>query len=119
MSVLGIGVIGCGHWGPNHVRVFSQIRDSRVVACADLDAKRLEVIQEQHPQVSVFQDYRELLKLAEVDAVVVAAPTRVALPGGQSGAGGQQARAVREAAVHACAGSRRAGGAGQSAGSAC
>jgi predicted dehydrogenase len=77
MSVLGIGVIGCGHWGPNHVRVFSQLRDSRVVACADLDAKRLEVIREQHPQVQVFPDYHEMLKLAEVDAVVVAAPTRV------------------------------------------
>lgn len=80
MSVMNIGVIGCGHWGPNHVRVFSQIRDSRVVACADLDAKRLREVQEQHPHVRVFQDYRELLQMAEVDAVVVAAPTRVHYP---------------------------------------
>jgi predicted dehydrogenase len=57
MGVTNIGVIGCGHWGPNHVRVFSQLRESRVVACADLDPKRLEVIREQHPQMSVFQDY--------------------------------------------------------------
>jgi predicted dehydrogenase len=77
MSIINIGVIGCGHWGPNHVRVCSQLKESRVVACADLDAKRLELMREQHPQVRVFQDYRELLKLAEVDAVVVAAPTRV------------------------------------------
>lgn len=80
MSVLNIGVVGCGHWGPNHVRVFSQIRDSRVVACADPDAKRLEAIREQHPQVKLFPDYRDLLKLAEVDAVVVAVPTRVHYP---------------------------------------
>jgi predicted dehydrogenase len=80
MSVINIGVIGCGHWGPNHVRVFSQIRDSRVVACADLDSKRLEAIREQHSQVKVFQDYREMLRMAEVDAVVVAAPTRVHYP---------------------------------------
>ena len=57
MGVTNIGVIGCGHCGPNHVRVFSQLRESRVVACADLDPKRLEVIREQHPQMSVFQDY--------------------------------------------------------------
>lgn len=80
MGAVNIGVIGCGHWGPNHVRVFSQIRDSRVVACADLDPKRLEAIREQHPQVRGFTDYREMLKLAEVNAVVVAAPTRVHYP---------------------------------------
>ena len=80
MSIINIGVIGCGHWGPNHVRVFSQFRDSRVVACADLDSKRLEAVREQHPQVRVFQDYRAMLELAEVNAVVVAAPTRVHYP---------------------------------------
>jgi len=80
MSVINIGVIGCGRWGPNHVRVFSQFRDSRVVACADLDSKRLEAVREQHPQVQVFQDYRAMLELAEVNAVVVAAPTRVHYP---------------------------------------
>jgi predicted dehydrogenase len=80
MSVINIGVIGCGHWGPNHVRVFSQIRESRVVACADLDSKRLEAIREQYPQMRVFQDYREMLRLADMHAVVVAAPTRVHYP---------------------------------------
>lgn len=80
MNVINIGVIGCGHWGPNHVRVFSQIRESRVVACADLDSKRLEAIRDQHPHMRVFQDYREMLQLAEVGAVVVAAPTRVHYP---------------------------------------
>jgi predicted dehydrogenase len=73
--MINIGVIGCGHWGPNHVRVFSQLRDSRVVACADLDSKRLEAIRESYPQVKPFNDYRELLKTPSLDAVVVAAPT--------------------------------------------
>ena len=77
MSIINIGVIGCGHWGPNHVRVFSQLKDSRVVACADLDPKRLEAIREQHPHVKAFPDYGEVLRLEEVDAVVVATPTRM------------------------------------------
>jgi predicted dehydrogenase len=71
-----IGVIGCGHWGPNHIRVFSQLRDSRVVAIADTDQKRLDAVREQHPQVKPCTDYRDLLALSEVDAVVVATPTR-------------------------------------------
>jgi predicted dehydrogenase len=78
--MINVGVIGCGHWGPNHIRVFSQLRDSRVVAAADLDAKRLEAMREQHPQVKGFQDYREMLKTPDVEAVVVAAPTRVHYP---------------------------------------
>jgi len=77
MNAINIGVIGCGHWGPNHVRVFSQFRDSRVVACADPDPKRLEVIREQYPHLKLFADYRELLQTSPLDAVVVAAPTRV------------------------------------------
>jgi len=34
LSIMNIGVIGCGQCGPNRVRVFSQIRDLRRVPCA-------------------------------------------------------------------------------------
>jgi predicted dehydrogenase len=80
MNVTRLAVIGCGHWGPNHIRVFSQLRDCRVVACADLDAKRLDAISDQYPHVAGFRDYRQMLKEAKVDAVVVAAPTRAHYP---------------------------------------
>jgi predicted dehydrogenase len=75
--MIKIGVIGCGHWGPNHVRVFSQLRDSRATAIADLDSNRLEAIRQQYGHVQPFKDYREMLKAADVDAVVVAAPTKL------------------------------------------
>lgn len=78
--MVNIGVIGCGHWGPNHIRVFSQLRDSSVVACADPDAKRLEAVAEQHPRVRPFKDYHLMLRDGETDAVVVAAPTRMHYP---------------------------------------
>jgi predicted dehydrogenase len=77
MNPVRIGVIGCGHWGPNHVRVFSQIRESQVVACADPDQKRLNAIREQYPHVQLFTKYRKLLANAAVDAIVVATPTRL------------------------------------------
>jgi predicted dehydrogenase len=75
--MIKIGVIGCGHWGPNHVRTFSQLRESRVVACADLDQKRLDAIGEMQPHVKPFKDYRQMLKEADLDAVAVAAPTKL------------------------------------------
>jgi len=37
---VGIGVVGLGHWGPNHVRVFSRAAGARVVIAADPSFER-------------------------------------------------------------------------------
>lgn len=73
---LNIGVIGCGHWGPNHIRIFSSLAGSKVVAVADLDPTRLESIGQLYPDIQLIKDYRELLEHSPLDAVVVATPTR-------------------------------------------
>src|SRR3989344_1871754 len=73
--MVSFGVIGCGHWGPNHVRVFSQLTDSRVVLCADPDEKRLAFVRALFPAVEATTDYTRILKDPGVDAVVIAAPT--------------------------------------------
>ncbi len=72
----GIGVIGCGYWGPNLVRNFYQGRNSRVVSVADLDEKRLSYIQELYPPIAVTKDYQEVLTDSTVEAVVVATPVQ-------------------------------------------
>jgi predicted dehydrogenase len=74
-KTLGIGVIGCGHWGPNHIRVFEELDRSRVVACADLNPSRLERVQARFPQVRTTADYRVLLADERIDAIVIATPT--------------------------------------------
>ena len=73
---LALGVIGCGHWGPNHVRVFSELERSTVVACADSNRKKLERITRRFPQVRTTDDYRELLDDGDINAVVIATPTK-------------------------------------------
>ncbi len=45
--MVGIGLIGYGHWGPNHVRVFNQLPGSRVVIVADGSGERLEAVRQQ------------------------------------------------------------------------
>ena len=75
-ALLRLGVIGCGHWGPNHIRVFSQLKGCAVVAIADASEQRLSVVCELFPQVRGFRDHRELLREGGVDAVVVVTPTR-------------------------------------------
>ncbi len=73
---LGIGVIGCGHWGPNHIRVFSEMEGVNVVGCADLNGDRLERIRQRFPTIKTTNDYRDLLRDPFVQAVVVATPTK-------------------------------------------
>ena len=70
-----VGIIGCGHWGPNHVRVFSQQPNSRTVMCADISDERLKSIQRLFPDVATTTDYKKILQNTEVDAVCVATPT--------------------------------------------
>src|SRR6185503_16339638 len=38
---VGVGVIGCGYWGPNLLRNFHSNRDCNLVAVADLNVDRL------------------------------------------------------------------------------
>jgi predicted dehydrogenase len=72
---LRIGVIGCGQWGPNHIRVFSELDRSLVVACADTRADRLGRVQRRFPKLRTYSTHRELLDDPEIDAVVIGTPT--------------------------------------------
>ncbi len=70
-----IGVIGCGHWGPNHIRIFSNQPQAKVVACADASEDRLKAVKNLYPSVAATKDYKELLKNPDVEAVCIATPT--------------------------------------------
>ncbi len=72
---IAVGVIGCGHWGPNHVRVFSELDRSMVLACADTNVRRLVHLTRRHPAVQTCTDYHALLDDPRIDAVVIATPT--------------------------------------------
>ena len=73
-------MIGCGYWGPNLIRNFSDIDDATVVACCDLSPDRLSKIQKRYPSLQCTQDYQELLRDPNVDAVVVATPVSTHYP---------------------------------------
>ncbi|UCH84192.1 MAG: Gfo/Idh/MocA family oxidoreductase, partial [Candidatus Latescibacterota bacterium] len=72
--MLRVGVIGCGYWGPNLVRNFSQLPESEVAACADLDGNRLARMDVLYPKINKTKDYSELLADDEISAIVVATP---------------------------------------------
>lgn len=71
--MIRIGVIGCGYWGPLHIRVFREIEDVAVTGVADLSAARLDHVAAIHPGLYTTQDAEELLA-GRIDAVVIATP---------------------------------------------
>lgn len=73
--MVNIGVIGFGHWGPNHVRIFSSLLNSKVLMCSDLSEDRLKAIKNLFPSVGVTADYRDILAKKEIDAVCISTPT--------------------------------------------
>jgi predicted dehydrogenase len=66
-------VIGAGYWGPNLIRNFVEVPQSRVVAVADLRPERLNFIQNSYPQIQMVSDYHDLFRMG-LDAVVIATP---------------------------------------------
>ncbi len=84
-----IGIIGCGGWGPNHIRNFNSLSGCKVAAVADIDAGRLARVAEMLPAVSRETDYRRVLADPNLNAVVVATPatTHAAIVGEALAAG--------------------------------
>lgn len=72
--MISLGVIGCGQWGPNHVRNFSHISRSCVLMCADPDEKRLKAMKETFLNINPVKDYREILKNPDIHAVCISTP---------------------------------------------
>lgn len=68
---LGIGIVGCGYWGVNYVRVFNELAEARVVAVCDSRPERLQEVGGRFPGVFVTTDLGELLSRDNLDAVVV------------------------------------------------
>lgn len=66
-----VGVVGCGYWGKNLVRVFSEL--GSLGAICESDSSQLAAMQEAYglPATNRFE---ELLAMPDIQAVVIAAP---------------------------------------------
>jgi len=77
-----IGVVGCGYWGPNHVRVFSTLGrlGARMEAAADRSEERLRHVAELYPWLRVEKEAEAVLRDPGLDAVVIATPVHTHYP---------------------------------------
>ena len=72
---IGIGLIGYGHWGPYHARVFNQMPECRLQIIADREGALLEGARIQYANAEITTDFDAVLRHAAVNAVVIATPT--------------------------------------------
>lgn len=67
-----IGLGGIAHW---HIKATEAIRNARIVAGADPARASRQKFAQALPQAALYSDYRDLLKQADIDAVVICTPT--------------------------------------------
>jgi predicted dehydrogenase len=71
---LGVLVIGCGHWGGNYVRIFHELRETRVIAVCDQSLDQLGSIAAEFEGVKLVQNLDVALTLPDVECAVIATP---------------------------------------------
>jgi predicted dehydrogenase len=72
--MFNVGVVGCGYWGPNLIRNFSQLERSKVHRVSDLDEDRLQHMQSLYPGIKTSKDYKQLINDPVIDIIAVATP---------------------------------------------
>ena len=69
-----VGIIGFGYMGHVHDKNLSQFEGSDVIAVCDINPEQLKDVR---PGVMVFNDYRDLLKVDEINTVIIATPNHL------------------------------------------
>jgi predicted dehydrogenase len=70
-SQVGLAVLGCGYWGVNYVRIFSELPEARVVAVCDERPDRLEDLGRRFSTLRLTTQIDAALQQDGVDAVIV------------------------------------------------
>ena len=74
MAKVNVAVLGCGFWGTNQVRVFSELNACNLVAVSDINADNARAISEKY-HVDMYIDPSQLLERKDVDFVSICTPT--------------------------------------------
>src|SRR3989338_4083924 len=72
--MINLAVIGYGYWGPNLVRNFHATTGCKIVFICDLKQCARDRAVQSYPSVEVTDDYHQVVKSSQIDAVVIATP---------------------------------------------
>lgn len=74
--MINIAVVGFGYWGPNLVRNFNQLAESRVTWVCDMDENKRKRAEKLYPTLKTTPNYLDVLRDDAVDAVIIATPVK-------------------------------------------
>ena len=77
---LRVGVIGVGFIGKVHLEAFAAVPDAEVVAICDIRPDRLEEMAAEFDIADSYDDYEDVLKRKDIDAVSVCTPNDLHAP---------------------------------------
>jgi predicted dehydrogenase len=74
-----LGVVGAGNWGSNWIRTLAALPEVDLRWCCDLNAKSLDRVRKQFPQVKTTSNLSDLLEDKDLEGLVIAtiAPTHL------------------------------------------
>jgi len=72
--MINVAVVGCGYWGPNLIRNFSQIELANLYCICDIDKSKMAPILKTYPTVRMTTNYKDILDAPDVDAIAIALP---------------------------------------------
>lgn len=67
-----IGVVGAGYWGSNLIRNVHDSEECVLDTVCDIDNKRLDLFKNRYPGLKVTQEYSDIVKDDNIEAVVIA-----------------------------------------------
>lgn len=70
-----IGLVGLGYWGPNYVRLVTELPDCELAVVCDASPKALEFVHTRLQNTRTTTDAADVFSADDVDAVIVATPT--------------------------------------------
>ena len=73
-SLVRVGVIGYGYWGPNVVRNLQSLENCRLATICDQNSDALQRAKRAYPSVEVTTDFSGLLNSPQIDAIAVVTP---------------------------------------------
>ena len=75
MDKINAAVIGVGSMGKNHVRIYSEIEDVKLVAVSDINEEAKKIAEKF--SCKYYKDYNEMLDKEDIDLVNIVVPTRL------------------------------------------
>ena len=74
MSKINVGVIGVGQMGTYHAQIYQKLPQVELCALCEFNDSRRKELETEFPGITMYKDYKELLKDTAIEAVSIVLP---------------------------------------------